>query len=1011
MSKQLQKIQQGSTMASNSIRTKQVFFIDSAVPGSDVIVANLATDAVYYLLDATQDGLQQVADILAEYSGLDSIHVISHGSPGSLQLGNGLVTQTSLGSHTAALSTIGSALTDTGDLLLYGCDVAQGEVGQAFIQQLASATGADVAASDDLTGSSALNADWNLESTVGQIETTGLNPEYSGTLSIDTSSIFNYVDALTAAEFSQAAYFDVNSLSSWESSLNWEPIKLGAAFDSAGGYEVSNAYAFAAKKTDSNGTVEFALSFEGSNPDQAADWTSTNFSEYGWSNYYVSLMPLMTQVIRDALIEKDAGHNVDILITGHSLGGAAASVAFADLFLNPGQNFWVEDQAPLKNGSRIYDQATLDAWTDEQIHSLVNDTSVYTFGAPSFLIDPIKPNGAEWAGLGLGSLLDIATGSWGKLITDWGDAVSTATTVIDSLLPNLTDYASHVFQFEHEDSSLDRLSDPVASIGTKDAGTVLDIDLTSVIHDRYNTLLSLPQEHSIDGYLESIARAITGAELVKPDTPLAASSLLLPSSSTGMSGNDSILAGSTGSGGAGNDILIAQTSTTSMNGGTGQDAYVIRDYGVNVTLSGPVNEKLDTLYFNILGQVSAYEQGENLVITISSPSGQSSVTVTGWYSASNNYQLSEITKIRPIDQGPWNLEHYNFKDIDISLFNIGTSQNDHIIGSFSADNMTGDLGDDTMDGRDGNDTIYGGDGVDELSGGSGDDSLHGDAGNDNLMGDDGTDTLFGGTGDDVLEGGSGSDILYGEADNDVLRAGQGDMLFGGTGNDQYVLNEAGNITVSEANGGGSDEVIVEHSSIQPISTRFTISGNDLLVSVFDAASASFSVVTIQAFLTNPVEYLTVSNGGQNLRYNLNTVWQLADIGDNVASSAIITSQSNWPWHFGTDGDDTINGFDSINDYLRGYGGNDTLNGLAGNDQLFGMDGNDTLDGGAGNDRMSGGASNDTINVSGNSGFDTVDGGTGSDTLNLDWSSNSTGSYLAFSVQKTDSSWIHFGKHW
>ncbi|MGZ8172936.1 MAG: DUF4347 domain-containing protein, partial [Methylobacter sp.] len=179
-------------MSSNAIQTKQVFFIDSAVPDSGVIVANLATDAVYYLLDATQDGLQQIADILAEYSSLDAIHVISHGSPGSLQLGNGVVTQTILDGHSAALSTIGGALTDTGDLLLYGCNVAQGEVGQAFIQQLAAATGADVAASDDLTGAAAQDGDWVLEATTSLIEATALNLEeasYAHTLQIATTNL------------------------------------------------------------------------------------------------------------------------------------------------------------------------------------------------------------------------------------------------------------------------------------------------------------------------------------------------------------------------------------------------------------------------------------------------------------------------------------------------------------------------------------------------------------------------------------------------------------------------------------------------------------------------------------------------------------------------------------------------------------------------------------------------------------------------------------------------------
>jgi len=50
------------------------------------------------------------------------------------------------------LATIGNALSDTGDLLLYGCNVAPGIQWQAFITALASVTGADVAASTDFIG-------------------------------------------------------------------------------------------------------------------------------------------------------------------------------------------------------------------------------------------------------------------------------------------------------------------------------------------------------------------------------------------------------------------------------------------------------------------------------------------------------------------------------------------------------------------------------------------------------------------------------------------------------------------------------------------------------------------------------------------------------------------------------------------------------------------------------------------------------------------------------------------
>jgi len=73
-------------------------------------------------------------------------------------------------------------LTDSGDILLYGCDVAQGEIGQAFIEQLAQLTGADVAASTDLTGAAALGGDWVLEAQAGVVEAASEPLDYNGGL-------------------------------------------------------------------------------------------------------------------------------------------------------------------------------------------------------------------------------------------------------------------------------------------------------------------------------------------------------------------------------------------------------------------------------------------------------------------------------------------------------------------------------------------------------------------------------------------------------------------------------------------------------------------------------------------------------------------------------------------------------------------------------------------------------------------------------------------------------------
>ncbi|MGB5440287.1 MAG: DUF4347 domain-containing protein, partial [Gammaproteobacteria bacterium] len=65
----------------------------------------------------------------------------------------------------------GAALSAEADLLIYGCNLAANEAGESLVNDLGRLTGADVAASDDLTGSAALGGDWVLEYQTGQVET------------------------------------------------------------------------------------------------------------------------------------------------------------------------------------------------------------------------------------------------------------------------------------------------------------------------------------------------------------------------------------------------------------------------------------------------------------------------------------------------------------------------------------------------------------------------------------------------------------------------------------------------------------------------------------------------------------------------------------------------------------------------------------------------------------------------------------------------------------------------
>ena len=150
--------------------TKTVVFIDPNVTDWQNLVNGVEPGSLVFILDPRREGIRQITDKLAALTDIDSVQIISHGGDGSLQLGSTQLNSANLNSYSSQLQQWGKSLTATGDILLYGCDVAQGFVGKAFVQQISQLTGADVAASDDLTGSAALGGDWLLEYATGLIE-------------------------------------------------------------------------------------------------------------------------------------------------------------------------------------------------------------------------------------------------------------------------------------------------------------------------------------------------------------------------------------------------------------------------------------------------------------------------------------------------------------------------------------------------------------------------------------------------------------------------------------------------------------------------------------------------------------------------------------------------------------------------------------------------------------------------------------------------------------------------
>ena len=149
----------------------EIVFIEDNVADLGTLLGGIGRGKDVVILDSGQDGLHQIAQALAGRSGIDAVHIVSHGAAGTLNMGTLTLDAATLNAHDADLHAIGNSLRAGGDILLYGCDTG---ADAGFIDRLALATGADVAASSNPTGSAALGGDWDLEVRAGQVETPSL---------------------------------------------------------------------------------------------------------------------------------------------------------------------------------------------------------------------------------------------------------------------------------------------------------------------------------------------------------------------------------------------------------------------------------------------------------------------------------------------------------------------------------------------------------------------------------------------------------------------------------------------------------------------------------------------------------------------------------------------------------------------------------------------------------------------------------------------------------------------
>ena len=217
-------------------QTHELVIVNLNTPDYEVIVDDLVTDRgdgrqfEVVMLDTDRGGIEQLSALLGERTDLDAVHIISHGDDGSISLGNELLDLDALIANSKSIQGWGDAFTDDGDLLIYGCNLAAGADGRAFIDVLGRLTGTDIAASTDLTGLAALGGDWDLEYRQGVIE---VDVAVSAEAQSQWGNTLAVTEDLTSFSQSSGAPISVNHTTSGTGRL----MMVGVSMNMAGGSE------------------------------------------------------------------------------------------------------------------------------------------------------------------------------------------------------------------------------------------------------------------------------------------------------------------------------------------------------------------------------------------------------------------------------------------------------------------------------------------------------------------------------------------------------------------------------------------------------------------------------------------------------------------------------------------------------------------------------------------------------------------------------------------------------
>ncbi len=147
---------------------RAIAFIDGNVDDLGTLLASISPHVEPILLSDDEPAPRQMVRAVKRRADLDAIHVIAHGRPGEVSFGAGALSLDTTEEHAVELAEVGRMLRG-GAIYLWTCETARGRRGAAFVEALARASGAPIAASTQRVGAAARGGQWQLDARPGPI--------------------------------------------------------------------------------------------------------------------------------------------------------------------------------------------------------------------------------------------------------------------------------------------------------------------------------------------------------------------------------------------------------------------------------------------------------------------------------------------------------------------------------------------------------------------------------------------------------------------------------------------------------------------------------------------------------------------------------------------------------------------------------------------------------------------------------------------------------------------------